>query len=160
MIDEYYADFTICVGTNILECEDCYLGMHFVDVHHDMFNWPDGNNYIGASWSFIYDFYLHIVSLKLTLNKKTPDSEYNAEILEYSLKADYHFDLPNNTRTVVRYTTNDANKLADYFSEGAEQVNCEMHQLNSAMKYGSGMLENTRSTIAVDYNGLRIKLSN
>ena len=32
ILDEDYADFTICVGTTLLECEDCYLGMRFVDV--------------------------------------------------------------------------------------------------------------------------------
>ena len=49
--------------------------------------------------------------------------------------------------------------MAEYLSEDAEQVNCEMHQLNNAMKYGFGILENTRSTISVDENGLQIKLS-
>ena len=38
MIDEDYASFTICVGTKLLECEECYLGMHFVDVNHEVFN--------------------------------------------------------------------------------------------------------------------------
>ena len=55
---------------------------------------------------------------------------------------------------------NSAAKVAKYFSEDAEQVNCEMYYFNSAMKYGFGVSENTRSTIAVDDNGLRIKLIN
>ena len=50
-------------------------------------------------------------------------------------------------------------KVAEYLSEDAEQLSCEMHRLNIAMKYGFGLLENTRSTIAVDENGLQIKLS-
>ena len=49
--------------------------------------------------------------------------------------------------------------MAEYLSEDAEQLSCEMHRLNIAMKYGFGLLENTRSTIAVDENGLQIKLS-
>jgi hypothetical protein len=36
---------------------------------------------------------------------------------------------------------NAATKVAEYFSEDTEQVNCEMHQLNTAMKYGFGLLE-------------------
>ena len=54
---------------------------------------------------------------------------------------------------------NAATKVAENFSEDAEQVNCEMHHLNSAVKYVFGVLENTISTIAVDENGLQIKLS-
>ena len=72
--------------------------MIFFDVHHDMFNGPGGKNYPGASCSFIHYFYLHIVALKLTFSNKTHGSEYNAEILEGSLKVDYHFDFPKNAR--------------------------------------------------------------
>jgi hypothetical protein len=78
------------------------------------------------------------------LNNNTYGSEYNAESLENNIKADYVIDLPNNTRTVVRDMTNAATKAAKYFSEDPEQVNCEMHQLNTAMKYGFVLLENTR----------------
>ena len=48
MLDEDYYDFTICVETKLLECEDYHLGMRLVDVHHDVFNGIDGNNYLGA----------------------------------------------------------------------------------------------------------------
>ena len=84
------------------------------------------------------------MSLKLTLNKKTPDSEYNAEILENSLKADYNCDYTNNERTVISDTINASTNVTGYFSEDTEQVNCEMHHINSAMIYGLGLLENTR----------------
>ena len=74
------------------------------------------------------------------LNKKTHGSDYNTEILEDRFKADYHFDFPKNSRTVVSDTTNAATKVDGYFSEDAEKVNCEMHQLNSAMEYFFGLL--------------------
>ena len=74
-------------------------------------------------------------------------SEYNAEISDDSLKSDYHFDFPNNSRTVVSDTTNSATNVAKYFSEDAKQVNCEMHQLNGAMKYVFGLLENKKLTM-------------
>jgi hypothetical protein len=134
--------------------------MRFVDVHHGIFQGPDGNTYLGASCSFIHDFYLHILSLHRTLNIKTHGSEYNAEILENSLKADYVFDFPKNARTVVSDTMHAAIKVAKYFSEDGKQVNYEMHQLNTAMKYGFGLLENTRSTIFLDANGQQVKLPN
>ena len=114
--------------------------MSFVDVHHDMFNGPGGNNYLGSSCSFIYEFYMHIVALKLTLNNNTRGSHYNAEILEEILKADYHFYFPTNSITVISDTTNADTKVDNYFSEDTEQVNSEMHHLNSAMEYGCGML--------------------
>ena len=94
------------------------------------------------------------------MNNKTHGSEYNAEKLEDSLKADHHFISPNNSGTVVSNKTNDDTKVAEYFSEDAEQVNCEMYELNSAMKYGFRLLENIILTIAVDDNGLQIKLIN
>ena len=98
-----------------------------------------------------------MLALKVTFNKKTYGSEYKAEILEDSLKADYNFDFPNNSITLVSDMTKAATKVDKYFSEDVEQVNCEMKQINRAVKYGFGMFENTRSTIAVDDNGLLIK---
>ena len=81
MLDEDYFSFTIFLGIKLLECENCNLGMHFVDFHHEMFNEPDGKNFLGAYWIFIHDFYLHIVELNLMLNNKTHGSDYNAEHL-------------------------------------------------------------------------------
>ena len=103
---------------------------------------------------------MNLVALKLTLKNKTYGSDYNAETLEYSLKVYYHFDFPNNARTFVSNTTNAATKVAKCFSLDAEQIKCEIHQLSGAMKYGFGLLENTRSDQAVDDNGHRIELSN
>ena len=94
------------------------------------------------------------MALNLKLNNKTHGSEYNAEILEDSLKEDYHFDFLKNAITVISDTNNADTKVAKYFYEDVEQVSYEMHQINGSMKYGFGMLENTISTIAVDDNGL------
>ena len=131
LLDGEYTSFAKSVGDKLRECESHYLGMRFVDVHHDMFQGPDGNNYLGASCSFIHNFELHIVALKLELNNKTHGSEYNATVLEDSLMKDYGFDFPKYVRTVVSDTTNAATKVATFFSEDADQVNCEMHQLNN-----------------------------
>ena len=111
MLGEDYTAFTICVGTKLLEYEDCYLGMRFFNFHHEMFNGTGGNNYLGASCSFIHDLYLHIVKLKLKFNKKTYGSEYIAEILEDILKTDYNFDFSNNERTVISDRINAATKV-------------------------------------------------
>ena len=108
-----------------------------------MFNGNDSNNYLGTSCSVIHDFYLHIVALNMTLNNRTHGSEYNSEILEDSLKADNHFDFPKNARTILSDPTNASIKVDEYFSGDGEQFNCEMHQFNSAMKYGVGLLQNT-----------------
>ena len=151
MLDEYYSAFAICVGTKLLEYEEFYLGMRFFDVHHDMLNEPDGKSYPGVYCSFIHEFYLHILALNITLNKNT---------LEDGFTSDYPFDSTKDTRNVVSDTTNASTKVAEYFSEDAEQVNCKMQHLNSAVKYGFDLLEIKISTIAVDQILLRIKLSN
>jgi hypothetical protein len=39
-------------------------------------------------------------------------------------------------------------------------VNCEIHQVNSCMKYGYGILDNTRSSIVSDTSGHKVKLPN
>ena len=83
----------------------------FFNFHHEMFNGTGGNNYLGASCSFIHDLYLHIVKLKLKFNKKTYGSEYIAEILEDILKTDYNFDFSNNERTVISDRINAATKV-------------------------------------------------
>ena len=93
-------------------------------------------------------------------NNKTHGSEYNSGVLEDSIKADYQIYFPKNERTVVSDTINASTNMAEYFSEDSEQVNCEIHHLNSAMKYEFGLLENTRLAIAVDENGILINLSN
>jgi hypothetical protein len=123
MIDEDYTYFANCIGTKLRECEDRCLSMRFVDVHHHMFKGPDGNTYLGASCSFIRDFYLNIVALKLTLNNKTHFLEYNAEVLEDSIKADYDFDFPKNAQTIIGDIMNATTKVVEYFSEDMEQVN-------------------------------------
>ena len=59
------------------------------------------------------------MALNLKLNNKTHGSEYNAEILEDSLKEDYHFDFPKNARTVVSDATNADTKVAKHLSKDA-----------------------------------------
>jgi hypothetical protein len=49
----------------------------------------------------IHNFNLHTVALKLQLINKARGSEYNANVLEDSLNADYEFDFPKNARTIV-----------------------------------------------------------
>ena len=57
------------------------------------------------------------MELNLALNNKTYGSEYKTEILEDSLKADYHFNFPNNARSDISNTKNATAKVANYFSE-------------------------------------------
>jgi hypothetical protein len=70
------------------------------------------------------------------------------------------FYFPKDARTVFSDMMNATTEVAEYFSEDAEQVNYEMHQLSTAMKYGFGLFGNTRSTIFLDANGQRVKLPN
>jgi hypothetical protein len=116
MLDADYDHFVKCVKGMLHECEVSYLGMLFINLQHAMFNVPDGSNYLGASCSFIYNFDLHVVALKLTLNNVTHISEYNANVLDTELKAIYGFDVAASSCTVVSDTTNSATAVSEFFS--------------------------------------------
>jgi hypothetical protein len=158
MMDADNNRFVECVKGMIHECKVWYLGMPFINVQHGMFNGTDGNNYLGASFSIIHNFDLHIVDLKLTLKNVTNNSNYNANVLDTELNAVYGFVFAASYCTVVSDTTNSATAVAEFFSSEADQVNCEMHQVYSCMKYGYGVLQNTRSSIVSDANGQKLKL--
>ena len=63
------------------------------------------------------------------------------------------------TKLVASETTNSATAVAIFFSPRAVQVDCEMHQLNSCLKYGFGIFENYRSKDMLDKIGLAIRNS-
>ena len=63
------------------------------------------------------------------------------------------------TKSVASDTTNSATAVARFFSRSAVQVDCEMHQLNSFLKYGFGICENYKSEDMLDDNGVVIRNS-
>ena len=63
------------------------------------------------------------------------------------------------TKSVASDTTNLATAVARFFSPRVVQVDCEMHQLNSFLKYGFGICENYRSEDMIDENGVIIRNS-
>ena len=60
------------------------------------------------------------------------------------------------TKLVASDTTNLATTVARFFFPRAVQVDCEIHQLNSCLKYGFGIFENYRSEDMLDKNGVVI----
>ena len=53
-------------------------------------------------------------------------------------------------------TTNPATAVARFLSPRSVQVDCEMHQLNSCLKYGFGICRNYKSEDMLDENGVVI----
>ena len=68
-------------------------------------------------------------------------------------------DISQFTKSVASDTTNLATAVAHFFYPRAVQVDCEMHQLNSCMKYGLVIFENYRSEDILDKNGVFIRNS-
>ena len=60
------------------------------------------------------------------------------------------------TKSVASDTTNLATTVARFFFPRAVQVDCEIHQLNSCLKYGFRIFENYRSEDMLDENGVVI----
>ena len=60
------------------------------------------------------------------------------------------------TKSVASDTTNSATAVACFFSPRSVQVDCEMNQLNSCLKYGFGICDNYRSEDMLDNNGVVI----
>ena len=84
-------------------------------------------------------------------------SNYNAYLLQKRLKDAIGLDIFQFTKLVASDTTNSATVFAHFFSHRAIQLDCEMHQLNSCMKYGFGICNNYRSEDMLDKNGVVIR---
>ena len=145
--------FRKTVSSMVRAASENVFGERFIHVMHDMWTGADHNNYLGFSISFIHDFSLVKVFLGLEKNNVSHHADYNAVLLEYSFLRNYDFDFAPWCRTVVSDTTPSATNVASQLSEDAEQINCEMHELNSCLKYGYGILENTRTKYARNEDG-------
>ena len=149
------------------EASQHMYGEKFMHLIHDMWTGADGNNYLGFSCSFIWEMELIKVKLGLVKNNVSHEAKYNAVLLEHSLLKQYKFDFSQWCRSVVSDTTNCALNVGQEFSKDSDQVYCEMHELNSCLKYGYGLLENKRTkfarnedgTFAVDKEGQRYKVT-
>ena len=73
--------------------------------------------------------------------------------MEHNLLQQYKFDFSKWCHTVVSDMTACAVNVAMEFLEDSIQVDCEMHQLNTCLKYGLGLYENTSTKFAKDGNG-------
>ena len=109
---------------------------------HDMVALINGENYLGASVSLMVDFELYILAIVLIPNDKSHYSNYNADLLQKISKETFELEIYRFTKSVASDTTNYATAAARFFSPRAVQVDREMHQLNSCLKYGFGICEN------------------
>jgi hypothetical protein len=155
-MDDDWILFVLSVKSKLDDCVVSYCDEPFIDLIHDMYLAKDKKNYVGVSISFIHNFCHHILAVRLINNNKTHESRYNAHLIQEKLMDSYMFDFTKHTRAIISDTTNSAKAVSRYFSDEAEQVNCDMHQLNSCLKYGFGMLENVKQVSVLDDNGLPI----
>ena len=126
---------------------------------HEMVTLNDGINYLGASMSFMVDFELYRLAVILIPNNVIHYSNYNADILQKIFKETFKLEIYRFTKSVASHTTNFSAYVARFFSPRATQVDCEMHQLNSCLKYGFGICKNYRSKDMLDENGVAIRNS-
>ena len=102
------------------------------------------------------DFDLYILDVALIPNNVNHSSSYNADFLQKILKETFKLDISLFTKSVASDTTNSETDVARFFSPRAVQVDCEMHQLNSCLKYGFRICKNYKSEDMLDKNGVVI----
>ena len=109
--------------------------------------------------SFMVDFDLYRLAVALIPNNVSHSSNYNADLLQNILKETFELEISLFAKLVPSDTTDSATAVARFFSPRAVQVDCEMHQLNSCLKYGFGICENYKSEDRLDDNGVVVQNS-
>ena len=129
------------------------------NVMHGMVTLNDGNNYLGASVSFMVDFDLYRLAVEVIPNNLSHSSNYNTNLLQKILNETFELDIFLFTKSVASDTTNSEIAVARLFSPRAVRVDCEMQQFNSCLNYGFGNCNNYRSEDMLDENGAVIRNS-
>ena len=119
--------FIIACGEKLTHGIQQQHGGIFTHVMHGTVTLNYGNNYLGASVSFMSDFDLCRLAVTLIPNNVRRSSNYNAYLLQKILKETFELYIYRFTKSVDRDTTNSATDVARFFSPRAIQVDCEMH---------------------------------
>ena len=154
-----YRRFVIACAEKLTRRIQQHHGEWFLYVMHAMVKLNNGNNYLGASMSFMVDFVLYRLAVTLYTNNVSHSSNYNAGILQKILKKTPELDIYQFTKSMASDTTNSATAVASFFYPRAVQVDCEMHQFNLCLEYGFRICDNYRSKDMLDKNGVVIRNS-
>ena len=100
------------------------------------------------------NFELYILAVALIPNIVSRYTNYNADLMQKILKETLELDIYRFTNLVASDTTNSATDMTRFFPPRAVQVDCEIHQLNSCLKYGFVICKNFRSKDILDENSL------
>ena len=73
---------------------------------NDMVMLNEWKNYLGASVSFIVDFYLYTLAVALIPNDVSHSVNYNEDLLQKILKETFKLDISLFAKSVVSDTTN------------------------------------------------------
>jgi hypothetical protein len=153
LIDFEISRFQIQLSKMANEASHNKCGNMFMHLMHDIWTGNDGNNNLGFSCSFIWEMQLIKVKLGHVKNNLSHKAELNATLMEHSLLKHYQFDFSQWCYSIVSDTTSSAVNVAEEFSDDTKEVNCTMHKLNSSLKYGYGLLENTKTRFARNEDG-------
>ena len=152
-----YWRFVIACAEKLTRGIQQHHGEPFLHVMHDMVTLNDRNNSLGMSVSFMVDFDLYRLSIALIPNNVIHSSNYNADLLEKTLKEIFELEIYRFTKSVASDTTNLATAVTRFLSPRSIQVECEMHQLNFCLKYGFGISKNYSSKDMLDKNEVVIR---
>ena len=86
-------------------------------------------------------------------------NNYNVDLLQKILKETFELYISQFAKSMASDTANSETTVSRFFSPSADQVYCEIYQLNSCLKYGFGICENYKSKDMLDDNGVVISNS-
>ena len=109
--------------------------------------------------SFMVYFDLYRLAVSLIPNSVSHSINYNTDLLHKILKETFELEISLFTNSVASDTTNSATSVARFFSPEAVQFDCEMHQLNSCLKYGFRIYNKYKIKDVLDKNGVVIRNS-
>ena len=89
--------------------------------------------------SFMVDFDLYRLAVVLIPNNVSHSSNYNVDLLQKILKETFELEISLFTKSMASDTTNLTTAVVHFFSPRGVQVDCEIHWLNSCLKYSFGI---------------------
>ena len=115
----------------------------FIHLMYDMWTGKYGNNYLGTYFVFIHKFQNIKVFLGLELNNISYGADFNTTLLDVSLLKNFKFNFSRWCASNASDTTSCVVNVDHAFSKDTKNIDSKMHELNSCLKYGFGILENT-----------------
>jgi hypothetical protein len=149
--------FTKLVTNLLLQNQQDFGSLPFMVTLHDMWESGSKKSILGVSNVFITrDFKLVSVA---TIFSEQPRG-HSAAIVQHAMKTEFHqryqLDLDKLTSSIISDTTPSATNVGKNHFEGAQE-DCDMHVESLILKYGFGLLENTKKEESIQADGTLLK---